>query len=442
MFDPVAYINEPRWHTMSLGLDRIKDLLARLGNPHDSLRFVHVAGTNGKGSTCAFIERIVREAGYKVGLFTSPYIMCFEERIRLNGINIPMDDLRRVTEQVRSAAEAMDDHPTEFELMTAVAFLYFAQQQCDIVVAEVGLGGRLDSTNVISTVEVSVLTPVSFDHQALLGDSLSDIATEKAGIIKQGVPVVSAPQAPETISVFRRTAHERSTSIIWVDSQSIRGTSDAYSYASWHDLKLGLRGSYQYGNAATALEACSVLRQRGWNISDEAIRVGLACTSWPGRFELVRRNPDVVIDGAHNIQAAEVLAQELRQSFSGRRIVFVLGVLQDKDYSDMLDVLLPLAHAVACITPPNPRALSAAHLACLIQEKQSSREMPLSDVFHASGELESEASKKGIIPVIGASSILQALEWAFEQAGADGVVCACGSLYSIGDIKRALEQLS
>ena len=190
MFDPVAYINEPRWRSMSLGLERIEELLAKLGNPQDNLRFVHVAGTNGKGSTCSFISSILKESGYKVGLFTSPYIERFEERIRINGENISLQRLSEVTLRVKDAAEVMASHPTEFELMTAVAFTYFAEEKCDIVVAEVGLGGRLDSTNVIRTVEVCVFAPISYDHCALLGSTLYQIAGEKAGILKSGKRIV------------------------------------------------------------------------------------------------------------------------------------------------------------------------------------------------------------------------------------------------------------
>lgn len=417
MFDPVAYINEPRWHTMSLGLERIRELLARLGDPQDSLRFVHGAGTNGKGSTCAFIARILQEAGYRVGLFTSPYIVCFEERIRINGINIGTEDLRAVTEQVRDAAEAMTCHPTEFELMTAVAFLYFAQQHCDIVVAEVGLGGRLDSTNIISTVEVSVLTPLSFDHQAMLGNTLAEIAGEKAGIIKPGIPVVSAPQAPEVEAVFRLQAKRNHAPLTLVCEDEIHGSVHDYSYRAWHTMTLGLEGSYQRINAAVALEACAVLRQRGWNIPDAAIRQGLARVSWPGRFEIVHRHPDVIIDGAHNIQAAQALAAELRSRYPQQNVVFILGVLRDKDYSDMLDVLLPLAQTVMCLTPPNPRALSAHDLAAVI------------------------ASKHPGCEVMACASVFEAVRTAHDCVPEDGVVCACGSLYSIGEIKAALPQV-
>lgn len=241
MFDPVAYINEPRWRSMSLGLERIEELLAKLGNPQDTLRFVHVAGTNGKGSTCSFVSSILEESGYKVGLFTSPYIERFEERIRINGENISLQRLSEVTLKVKDAAEAMASHPTEFELMTAVAFTYFAEEKCDIVVAEVGLGGRLDSTNVIRTVEVCVFAPISYDHCALLGSTLYQIAGEKAGILKTGIPAVSAPQEQEAQRRLNEEADRCATSIRYVDASSIDGDTSDFSYDGFSHLSVQLQ---------------------------------------------------------------------------------------------------------------------------------------------------------------------------------------------------------
>ena len=292
MFDPVAYINEPRWRSMSLGLERIEELLAKLGNPQDTLRFVHVAGTNGKGSTCSFVSSILEESGYKVGLFTSPYIERFEERIRINGENISLQRLSEVTLKVKDAAEAMASHTTEFELMTAVAFTYFAEEKCDIVVAEVGLGGRLDSTNVIRTVEVCVFAPISYDHCALLGSTLYQIAGEKAGILKTGIPAVSAPQEQEAQRRLNEEADRCATSIRYVDASSIDGDTSDFSYDGFSHLSVQLQGSFQRTNAAVALEACRVLVQRGWNIDEQVMRSGLSRASWAGRFEFLRRSPD------------------------------------------------------------------------------------------------------------------------------------------------------
>lgn len=420
-FDPIEYINTPRWRTMNLGLDRIRELLQRLGNPQDSLRFVHVAGTNGKGSTCAFISSVLQHAGLKVGLFTSPYIIRFEERIRVNGENISSDDLLAVTLDVRAAAEAMADHPTEFELMTAVAFLHFARQHCDIVVAEVGLGGRLDSTNVIETVEVSVIAPIAIDHSAMLGNTVAEIAAEKAGIMKPGVPVVSAAQTPEAEAVLRSAAQQVKTTISFVDESSIAGAPEDFTVGQWRHLKITLAGTYQRFNAATAILACKAL-QGAWPITDDDIREGLARATWPGRFEYVHHAPDVIIDGAHNVQGMQVLAHELSLRYEPGSVTFVVGLMADKDYRSMLPNIVPLAARVFCIKPNNPRALPATDLAeavrCAADEAGCACE------------------------AVACETVAEAVQQALESAGAQGTVCFCGSLYAIGDVKAQLAQHS
>lgn len=414
-FDPIEYINTPRWQTMSLGLSRIEELLARLGNPQNDLRFVHVAGTNGKGSTSAFLERILREAGYSTGLFTSPYLITFEERIRVNGENISLDDLRAVTLRVRDAAEEMSEHPTEFELMTAVAFLYFKQRGCDIVVAEVGLGGRLDSTNVISTAEACVITPIAFDHCALLGDSLAKIASEKAGIIKEGVPVISAPQEAEVLEVLERVAAEKHSSLEVVSLNSLQGDNDNFSCGDYENLSISLAGRYQRINALVALAAAEALVRRGWHVSPSHIRAGLAQATWPGRFELVRSNPNFIIDGSHNIQGVQALIETLNYRYPNIKPVLLLGILADKDYLEILELLVPFAKSIVCITPPSPRALFAADLRDAINEVAS-------DAYSS----------------VAAPSIAEGVKKAYEQAGEDGLIVACGSLYSIADVMAAL----
>lgn len=422
-FDAVSYINAPRWQKVSLGLSRIEELLRGLGSPQRSLRFVHVAGTNGKGSTCAYVSSVLQESGCKVGLFTSPYLICFEERIRVNGENISSADLDRVTRQVRDVAESMDEHPTEFELMTAVAFLHFAQQGCDIVVAEVGLGGRLDSTNVIESPEVCVISRIGIDHVAMLGDTLAQIANEKAGIIKQGVPVVSWPQDPEAQEVVERVAKENEAALTTVSLDSLevlpleRPGGDAAIRPFMYDgvcYATRLLGSYQPANAAVAIEACRVLAEQGWRIEETDIAAGIAKAQWPGRFQLVASSPDFVVDGGHNAQGARALADSLKDVFPGRKAVFVIGILADKDYDSMLSEVLPLADSVVALTPPNPRALSAEDLV-----GEVSRISP------------------GLSACV-ASDIPDAIGRARDLAGADGLVVAFGSLYSIGDIMAAL----
>lgn len=439
-FDPIAYINTPRWQASRLGLERIRELLERLGRPQDRLKFVHVAGTNGKGSICAYLASILGAAGYRTGMFTSPYIERFEERIRVDGAMISPDELRDVTLAVREHAEAMaeetGDHPTEFELMTAVALEHFARFGCDIVVLEVGLGGRLDSTNVIDAPEACVIARIGLDHTALLGNTLAAIAGEKAGIIKEGSAVVSWPQEPEAMAVIGHAAAEHGCelrvpdfaqleegAVKWEDGASpLR----SFSYREWTDLRTGILGSYQPQNVTVALEVVDVLRGRGWHIPDEAVRAGVARTRWPGRFEIVEggSSPDgfaIVVDGGHNPQGARALADSLAEVFPGRKPVFVVGVLEDKDYPRMLEDVLPLGSAFVCVTPDNPRALPAHKLARAIRWTGQ-------DLLGCSA---------CVNPVV-ARDFEDAIRRARELADPDGLICAFGSLYSVAALKEAV----
>ena len=328
-FDPVAYINEPRWQEVKPGLERIADLLDRMGRPQDRLKFVHVAGTNGKGSTCAYIAGILQAAGYRTGLFTSPYIIDFEERIRVNGQNIPTDDLRDVTLYVREHAEAMaaesGEHPTEFELMTAVAFEHFARSKCDIVVCEVGLGGRLDSTNIIEAPEVCVITRLGLDHTGFLGDTLEAIAHEKAGIIKPGATVVAWPQEDEAaMRVIRDKAASCGCDLVVPDFDGLLiSPVDENGVRRFHyDGRVfftRLLASYQPSNAALAIEAADALRNRGWNIAyDPDMTGGIYQTAWPGRFEVVSTEKPVWYKGIK-------YSDEMRRGFDCREDLFVPG---------------------------------------------------------------------------------------------------------------------
>lgn len=439
-FDPIAYINTPRWQASRLGLERIRELLERLGRPQDRLKFVHVAGTNGKGSICAYLASILGAAGYRTGMFTSPYIERFEERIRVNSAMISPDELRDVTLAVREHAEAMAEetggHPTEFELMTAVALEHFARCGCDIVVLEVGLGGRLDSTNVIDAPEACVIARIGLDHTALLGNTLAAIAGEKAGIIKEGSAVVSWPQESEAMAVIEHAAAEhgcelRVPDFAQLEEGAIRWEDGAspfrsFSYREWTDLRTGILGSYQPQNATVALEVVSVLRGRGWHIPDEAVRAGVARTRWPGRFEIVEggSSPDgfaIVVDGGHNPQGARALADSLAEVFPGRKPVFVIGVLEDKDYPRMLEDVLPLGSAFVCVTPDNPRALPAHKLARAIRWTGQ-------DLLGCSA---------CVNPVV-ARDFEDAIRRARELADPDGLICAFGSLYSVAALKEAV----
>lgn len=439
-FDPIAYINTPRWQASRLGLERIRELLERLGRPQDRLKFVHVAGTNGKGSICAYLASILGAAGHRTGMFTSPYIERFEERIRVDGVMISPDELRDVTLAVREHAEAMaeetGDHPTEFELMTAVALEHFARCGCDIVVLEVGLGGRLDSTNVIVAPEACVIARIGLDHTALLGNTLAAIAGEKAGIVKEGSAVVSWPQEPEAMAVIEHAAAEHGCELRVPDFAQLKegairwedGASPfrSFSYKEWADLRTGILGSYQPQNATVALEVVDVLRGRGWRIPDEAVRAGVAQTRWPGRFEIVEggSSPDgfaIVVDGGHNPQGARALADSLAEVFPGCKPVFVIGVLEDKDYPRMLEDVLPLGSAFVCVTPDNPRALPAHKLARAIRWTGQ-------DLLGCSA---------CVNPIV-ARGFEDALRRARELADPDGLICAFGSLYSVAALKEAV----
>ena len=431
-FDPIAYINEPRWQESRLGLERTVELLERMGNPQDRLKFVHVAGTNGKGSTCAYIESALRAAGYKTGLFTSPYIIEFEERIRVNGQNISIDDLRDVTLFVREHAEAMaeltGEHPTEFELMTAVAFEHFARSACDIVVCEVGMGGRLDSTNVIDPPEACVIVRIGLDHTDMLGDTPAAIAAEKAGIIKPGSPVVVYPQdTEEAEDAIRAKAAECGNAVYAPDFSQLAvggvvGGLRTFTYGDG-EFRTRLLGNYQPFNAVMAIETVRALRERGWNVDDATLRQGIEDAVWPGRFEVVESGnvcEAVVVDGGHNPQGAQVLAESLANVFPEKRIVFLMSVLADKDYRSMVRAVIPLGSAWVCVTSPNVgRALSGDDLAAAVREEAAA--------------LGVDCGSVEVAPDFAA-----AMSRAKALAGDEGIVCAWGSLYSLSKLKDAL----
>ena len=377
-FDPIAYMTQPRLLTISLGLTRIRRLMHLLGNPQQQLRFVHIAGTNGKGSTAAYIHSILCSAGYKTGLFTSPYIINFEERIRINDASIPLNVLHDIGLRVRDAAlrvqQECNEHPTEFELITAAALLYFAQERCDIVVLEVGLGGRLDSTNVISTPDVAVITRIGLDHMALLGSTCEEIAHEKAGIIKDGGHVVAWNDENASVNkVFQDACRTHHATLIMPSFEQVQclgitelsvpyeNVMQRFSYQG-ERYETHLLGSYQPYNAVLAIEAARVLRSRGFTIPQTALHEGIASARWLGRFDVHSTCNEwrcVVCDGGHNPQGARALAQSIDRAFPHTKCVFVMSVLADKNYEAMIDALLDYACLWVCVTPPSSRALSA-----------------------------------------------------------------------------------
>lgn len=426
MFDPIEYLTTARWQTVNLGLSRTRELLARLGNPQDTLRFVHVAGTNGKGSTCAFVASVLEQAGYQVGLFTSPALYCFEDRIRVNGVNITSEELFSVTERVKEAADKMEEHPTEFELLTAVAFCHFAQKNCDIVIAEVGMGGRLDSTNVIARPEVAVITPIAFDHCAFLGNTLPEIAREKAGIIKAQSPCVSAPQAPPVAEVIAEVSQRELAPLRVVDLDELEGSEACFSYRGRHDLSLGLAGAFQLINAASALDAIDVLKQEGWAIPEEAVRSGLARTAWPGRFEVVSEEPLIIFDGGHNVAGMEALVDALEKAYPSHYRIALSGVLEDKAYEEMARLLALSADEVITVTPSNPRALPAKDYAHVLERVQKTSEHECA--------------------VVAANDIVSGVEEALLHYQEHSKKCptlifVCGSLYLLGAVMEVLRQV-
>ena len=418
--EALQYIHAVCWKGSIPGLSRIDALLEKMGRPEQQLKFIHVAGTNGKGSTCAMLSSILRQAGYKTGLYTSPYVISFNERIQINGENISDEDLCRITEAVKPLADSMEDKPTEFELVTAIGFAYFAREHCDVVVCEVGLGGEFDATNVILPPEAAVICNIGLDHTEVLGDTLEKIAAAKAGIIKPGCDVVCYREQPSVEKVFAARCEAVGATLHRADFDAIRPVSHAldgqvFSWNRFDALQLPLLGEHQLKNAAVVLTTVDTLRARGWNISDENIRTGLAAVIWPGRFELVRREPLFIIDGGHNPQCIEALTKNIREYLSDRPLTVLTGVLADKDYACMYGSVAPYTHEFITITPPNPRALSGTQLAEYLQQFGK--------------------------PVTACPTIAEGVETAVSHAGKDGVVLCYGSLYMIGDIKAAIHHL-
>ena len=397
------------------GLERIEELLSLMGDPHKRLRYVHVAGTNGKGSCCAMLSSILRAAGYKVGLYTSPYIHRFNERMQVNGKPIPDGELAQIADYVRSCAEKMSRPCVEFEIVTAIGFEYFARQNCDIVVLEVGLGGRFDATNVIDCPDCALITSIGYDHTDMLGNTLAEIAFEKAGIIKPGGSVAVYPlQEDEVVSVLLRACRERGASFRMAEDDEIELRYDdlqgqEFCYCDDKPLTLSLLGDHQCRNAAAVLEAVEILRQKKWKIKPEAVEKGLREVKWPARFEILGEKPYFVADGGHNLPCAQALAGNLDYYFEGKKPVFLMAMMGDKDVEGFAETLAPMASAFVCVGLDYPRALSAEALAGKLRKYKK--------------------------PVFTAATVAEAVKMATGAAGKGGVVCATGSLYLMGDVR-------
>ncbi|MBQ8410001.1 MAG: bifunctional folylpolyglutamate synthase/dihydrofolate synthase [Clostridia bacterium] len=416
--EAIEYIHSVNWMFCNPGLDRVRALCRALGDPQDSLKFIHVAGTNGKGSFCSMLDSILRAQGYRVGLFTSPYILEFGERMRVDGENISEKELCELVETVRPIADAMEDKPTEFELITALAFLYFANHNCDYVVLECGLGGRLDATNIIKTPILSVITGIALDHTAILGDTEEKIAAEKAGIIKNAVPVLWCGTHKGAEQVIRSRALEMNAPVLTVDrsllaikEMSLNGTD--FDFGNHKDIHIPLLGSYQPLNASNVLTAVDALRAQSVEIGEDAVRSGLASTVWHARFEVIHKNPLVIADGGHNPEGIDGAVESIKRYFPNGRVGIVTGVMADKDYRYMAGRMAEVGKQVFCLTPDNPRALSASEYA---------------QVFEGLG-----------IPAVACDTVENAVTRALAWGKESGTPIVClGSLYMYGEVVKAI----
>ncbi len=431
--EALDYIESIQSYGIVPGLKSITELCRRIGDPQKRLKFIHIAGTNGKGSVLAYTSTILKCAGYRVGRYISPAIFEYRERIQVNGRNITKDMLCEGVETIRNAcyemAEAGLSHPTPFEVETALGFWYFDKQGCDIVVLETGMGGLTDATNLIHDTEVAVLTCISMDHMKFLGNTLEDIATQKAGIIKSGCDVVSAMQKDEAMEAICLAAKAKECPLYVADVDCIenlrRGTGknlecQKFDYKGadgcvMKQLEIHLAGAVQPENALLAIEVIRILQKRGYDISESAIRKGLKETVWTGRFSVISKKPLFVVDGAHNEDAARKLARSIEFYFTNKRIIYIMGILRDKEYEKVIALTHGYADQIITITPPeNPRAMSAYELAQEIAKVHPN--------------------------VTAVDSLEEAVEMARLLAGPEDVILAFGSLSFLGRLIKIVER--
>lgn len=462
--EAIALLHGANWKHTKIGLERMRDFMHALGDPQEKLRYVHIAGTNGKGSACVMTQSILTAAGFRTGLYISPHLDQFNERLSIDGQMISDTVLRRLAARVRAAAENLGEEPTDFEMITAMAFCWFEEQHCDLVVLEVGMGGRLDATNVISSPEVCAIMHIGLDHTEFLGDTVEKVAAEKAGILKPGADCVLYHQLPGVMEVVQKrfadvnlgadaatdtaastfskdTADSCCASGAAVDSSTGRsiGLTDGdgrnstrliitdptaftartrtidgqiFDYRNRPELRIQLLGNYQMENAIAVLDIIDCLQRRGFGISENAIRVGLAQATWPGRFEVLSREPLLIVDGAHNPNGVEALVDTIRAYFPDQKINFVMGVMKDKDYHTMLRLIAPYAARFITELPDAHRALRP-------------------------DELKSEIRAYFDGPVETADSVTAAVERAMEIAEGTDVITICfGSLYQVAEIRN------
>ena len=415
--EAVDYIEQTQTPRERYGKEKLEQALEMLGNPQKKLKFVHVAGTNGKGSTASMLACILSEAGYRTGLYTSPHLVRYHERMQMDGEPISDEDLIRAAQKVQEVCAKLGNPPIVFEVLTLMALWYFAEKNCEIVVLEVGIGGRLDSTNVIDAPLAAVITQIGLDHTETLGNTIEQIAAEKGGIIKPGCEAVLYPCAPSVAEIVSARCRSCGVTLHPVDMDALSplGHSldgQAFNFGDLTDLHLPLLGRMQLYNAATALTVTEVLRRRGWHIDENAVRHGLAQVRWPVRFEVVRQEPLVVMDGGHNPQCMAALVENIADYLSDRPLTVLTGVMGDKDYAHMYTPLLPYTARFITVTPDNPRALPAQELASYLT--------PLGK------------------PVTACGSVADGAALALESTPPDGAVLCCGSLYLMGEAEAAL----
>ena len=418
-----VYLDEVSKYGSVLGLENMRELLDRLGNPQDDLKFIHISGTNGKGSVLAYLSTILSGAGYRTGRYISPTLFSYRERIQVDEQKIEKESLARHVTAIAKAIDKMKaenaGNPTAFEVETALAFLYFKEKDCDIVVLETGLGGALDATNIIKTTVMEVIAPISMDHMEFLGDTLEKIAMQKAGIIKPHTSVVSASQEADAKKVLANVCKENLCSMYMVDPTQITDViydveEQQFTYKNWKDIKITLAGSYQILNAALALEGVEELRRLGYHLTDEQVRKGLYRAVWRGRFTLLSKNPAVIIDGAHNPGAAKELKHSLDLYFKGKNLYYIFGVFQDKDYQEVIRLTAPMAkHIITVQTPGNPRALPANEL--------------------------KEAVRLVNPSVEAAQSIQEAVKKSLQMAKKEDAIIIFGSLSFLGEAEKAVK---
>lgn len=366
--EALEYIHTISWEFCKPGLERITRLCDRLGNPENCLKFIHVAGTNGKGSFCSMLSSVLTRAGYKTGLYTSPYILSFNERMSIDGKDISNNELVEITERVKKIADEMEEKPTEFELVTAIALEYFRENKCDYVVLECGLGGRLDSTNVVNTTILSVITGISLDHTSILGDTVEKIAFEKAGIIKEGVPVLYCGDDEKALLEIENAAKIKHSPVYFPSHNEIKIlkmdlNSTVFDYQNYKNAEITLLGSYQPINASNVLSAVELLKMQGLQIPEKAVYDGLKNAKWHARFERILTTPCLIFDGAHNPEGVLASVESVKKYFGSERSYVITGVMADKDYEFMARTIGEVADKVFCITPDNKRALSAYNYA-------------------------------------------------------------------------------